>query len=469
MSEILARVRKTLGEDAIILSTRKKKKDSLGAFTEEVYEVSAAVDRTARAIPRSPARRFVPPAYRPPVGAAPDPTPGKPGASRKPRVPVSATLAAESPADPPRGPAPFEAFLSLEKELHPLKEELRTLKGFLATIAEEQAKQSAGAGKNRMEELAREVRSLHDLLKGGDAREAEVPPPSVDPPAPEPVVAAPPAGSGAAVGSGEAPDAGIDWLTRRLSAQGVEPSLCERIRKAAIARRPDPNRVTEEELRREAGGIIESSIRAGQLPPRKEGGPRIIAFVGPPGSGKTETVSRTARMLAGRGCRAAVVTVRDDGTGADFLYERIQRPLGIPVLRAVDGDTLSRAVATCFGADYILVDISGEALRDREDVRVLSAMFRPHAEIDFCLTLPADWQGPRVDRLVEELSPLDVRYLAFTKMDRTKRYGGVLNAAVETGLPLLFLSARRLNPAKPSIYSRLLLWNRNPEHERETT
>ncbi len=453
MSDILSRIRKTLGEDALILSTRRKQRKGLGAFTEEVFEVSAAVDRSAVVPPPASARRFIPPAYRAPVAAsstAPDaqstavvaPAGGRP-------------LAASAPAPndtPPPVPAPFEAFLSFEKELLPLKEEIRSLKGFLARIAEEQAKQGVGKRKDRMDDLANEVRSLHDLLKNGSA------------PAPP---SAPANEAGRTGRENRASD--IDWLTRRLAAQGVEPALRDRIRKAALARRPGQDRVTDEEICREAGVVIEAAIRAENLPSPRRTGPRILAFVGPPGSGKTETVRRTARMLAGHGIRIAVITVDGTGDGTDFLYESLQRPMGIPVLHATDGDTLSRAVSTCFGAGYILVDVSGAALRDREAVRRLFEMFRPHAGIDFCLTLPADWEGPHADRLAEKLSPLRMRYLAFTKIDRTKRYGGILNAATGSNLPVLFLSAGELIPARPYMFSRLLLGDRHPEREGVTT
>ena len=454
MSDILARIRKTLGEDALILSTRRKKKNGLGAFTEEVYEVSAAVDRSAPVSPPVTARRFIPPAYRAPVGPARNPlSPPSPApAERASSGPLPGETAPGAPAT--RTAAPFEAFLSFEKELVPLKEEIRSLKGFLEKIAGEQREKGNGDRKERMDELAHEVRSLHALLKNGF-------PHSPAPPAsPQPAAEIP--------GPGENPE-DLDWLTRRLASQGVDPSLGKRIRRAALARRPGGDRITEEELRSEAGVVIETSIRAGKLPSPRNTGPRILAFVGPPGSGKTETVRRTARMLDGRGIRVAVVTVDDDGAGTNFLYERLQRPHGIPVLHASDGETLSRAVATCFGAGFILIDVSGTALRDREAVRRLFEMFQPHAGIDFCLTLPADWEGPHADRLAEKLSPLRMRYLAFTKMDRAKRYGGILNAAAGSKLPVLFLSAGELFPARPYMFSRLLLGDRHPEQERPTT
>lgn len=448
MADILSRIRKTLGEDALILSTRKRKRNGLGAFTEEVYEVSAAVDRAAAAPAAAAARRFIPPAYRAPVGPGPGPHPPVPPAPAERRSP------AERPSPAAQAPAPFEAFLSFEKEIVPLKEEIRSLKGFLEQIAMERKGDGGGDRKERLDELAREVRSLRDLLTNGipPARAAR----------PEAQAAPEPCGN-------REEAAGPDWLTRRLAAQGVRPSLGEAIRRAALVRRPGNDRATDEDLRREAGVVIEASIRAAKLPSPADTGPRILAFVGPPGSGKTETVSRAARMLAGRGSRLAVVTVDGEGNGADPLYESLQRPLGIPVLHASDGETLSRAVATCFGAEYLLIDVAGSALSGREALRRLFGMFRTHAKIDFCLTLPADWEGPPADRIAEELSPLRVRYLAFTKMDEAKRYGGILNAAAGSKLPVLFLSARELFPARPYMFSRLLLGDRQPDRERRTT
>jgi len=454
MADILSRIRKTLGEDAVILSTRKRKNNGLGAFTEEVFEVSAAVDRTAGAPAAATARRFIPPAYRAPVGPAQGGrTPVPPAPQERPSAaPAPGGAASSERTAHPQ--APFEAFLSFEKEIVPLKEEIRSLKGFLEKIAGERKESGDNDRKERLDELAREVRSLRDLLKNGLPTAPPAPPEARVEPAPP--------------GTREDP-ADIDWLARRLSAQGVLPSLGRRIRSAALARRPGRERVTDEELRRDAGMVIEASIRTGKLPPPSDAGPRILAFVGPPGSGKTETVRRAARMLAGRGSRLAVVTVDGGAAGAEFLYETLQRPLGIPVLHASDGESLSRAVATCFGAEYLLVDVAGSALSDREAVRRLVETFRSHAKIDFCLTLPADWGGAHADRIAEELSPLRIRYLAFTKMDVAKRYGGILNAAAGSRLPVLFLSAKELFPARPYMFSRLLLGDRRPVQERTTT
>lgn len=454
MADILSRIRKTLGEDAVILSTRKRKNNGLGAFTEEVFEVSAAVDRNAGAPAAATARRFIPPAYRAPVGPAHGPQPPAPAAPGDQVPAAHPPGGAAYPERAARLAAPFEAFLSFEKEIVPLKEEIRSLKWFLEKIAGERKESGDGDRKERLDELAREVRSLRDMLKNGL--------PTPPPPYPEARVEPVPAGA-------REDPADTDWLSRRLAAQGVLPSLGRRIRGAALARRPGCGRVTDEELRREAGLVIEASIRTGELPPPCDTGPRILAFVGPPGSGKTGAVRRVARMLAGRGSRIAVVTVDGGAAGADLLYETLQRPLGIPVLHAPDGESLSRAVATCFGAQYLLVDVAGSALSDREAVRKLVETFRSHAKIDFCLTLPADWRGAHADRIAEELSPLRIRYLAFTKMDAAKRYGGILNAAAGSRLPVLFLCAKELFPARPYMFSRLLLGDRRPVEERTTT
>ena len=90
-------------------------------------------------------------------------------------------------------------------------------------------------------------------------------------------------------------------------------------------------------------------------------------------------------------------------------------------------------MSTCYGADFILIDVAGEHCANREAVGALSAMFARHAGIDFCLTVPADWEAPHADLPAEKVSPLRKRYLAFTSM-----------------------------------FSRLLLGNRHPEQERPT-
>lgn len=410
MEEILSRVRKTLGEDALILSTRKRENGKMGVFTEAVYEVSAAVDRN--------------PAPAPP-GAAP---------ARKNDPPAAAA------------PPPFESFLSLEKELAPLRDEIATMKKYLSLIVEERGRPGTPEKDARLDRLIREVRSLQGILNavpaGGPANGPAAP---KTPSARKPVRPSSP-----------------DWLVERLLAQGVEPGACRRILDAAAKRCAGAVRVSPEAIRREAGTLIESIIRVAEVPPPRDYGPRILAFIGPAGSGKTVTVCRVGGLLSRMGFRCAAISAGDDPGAHKALAARLKRPHRIPSIGARNAREISRAVSRCFGADYILIDVSGNRANDRETLKELTASFGGRAEIDFCLTLPASWGGTRADRLVRNLSPLPVHSLTFTKLDETDRYGAMFNAAAWSGRPVLFLTAGRdipgqIFPARPYMFSRLLL------------
>ncbi|MBI5418798.1 MAG: hypothetical protein HZA60_01795 [Deltaproteobacteria bacterium] len=426
MEEILSRVRKTLGEDALILSSRKLPRKRLGAFTESVYEVSAAVDRIGG--PAAPAGEPPPPVLAP-----------RPG-----------TAAA--------GPAPFEAFLSLEKELGPLKEEIATVKSFLSMMAEEREKTAAPGRRDRLDTLVEDVRSLHKLLESaasGLVPQPAVPASGLAPPRPaaqETTGAAPPP---------ENTDS-ADWLVRRLLAQGVEPGACHRIRETVLSRCSRSAGLALADIRREAGAVIESAIRVMDIPAPPAAGPRILAFIGPSGSGKTVTVARAAALLSRKGFRCAAISSGDDAAGNVLLASRLQRRHGIPTLWARSGEELSRAVAHCFGAHYILIDVAGRTCNDRASMQEVMAAFGGRTDIDFCLTLPASWGGTRADRLVRNYAPLPVHCLAFAKLDETDRYGAMFNAAAFSGRPVAFMTAGRRSPgeifpARPYMFSRLLL------------
>ncbi|GAB4361696.1 MAG: flagellar biosynthesis protein FlhF [Deltaproteobacteria bacterium] len=422
MEEILARARKTLGDDALILSARKRTRGTLGAFSEAIYEVSAAVDPGAHAGPSEPL---------PPAPAGP-----------------------RAPAAPPATPPPFEAVLSFEQEIAPLREEIATLKSFLALVRREQENAPGREWQERLDRLAGDIRSLRSLLE----TVAPAPSPPVVPPPPRPADEAPP--------PPEPEDA--DWLLRRLEEQGVEAPLRKRIREQALARVPASGRPGIADLWREAGAVIESSVCTGDLPAPPATGPRILVFVGPSGAGKTVTVSRVAARLAGKGARCAAVSFGKDPSESRLLRSLLH-PHGIPTLDASNGAELVAATARCFGAGYLLLDISGRSSGDRDSIRTLTEAFRGRTPVDFCLTLPAAWGGTRADRLVRTFAPTPIRYLNFTKLDETDRYGEILNAAASTGLPILFLTGGRklpIIPARPSLFSRLLLGKEAPCEER---
>jgi flagellar biosynthesis protein FlhF len=473
MEEILTRVKKTLGDDAVILSTRKQTKKKMGAFTAAVYEVSAAVDvppaphkgiRTrGRVLDTVVAVGATAASYhhytprpdiqqRPPLAVVGDEAASAaPAGAKAAPAPVAPPSGAVAPPEPPaatapHAPAPFDAFLSIEKELAPLKEEIASLKGFLELVVKERAAAGSAPGDDRLDRLADEIRSLKRQLTSApaDAVATQAQPDALPAPAP----------------AADPPEADDDWLVRRLVAQGLSAPAGRKIRNAALARCAASGAVTDAELRREAGEYLASLVRVAELPAAREIGPRILAFIGPAGAGKTATVARVGKMLAKRGLRCAAVAVGDPEKGAGLLLRELQLPHGIPVLCARNADDLSRAVAVCYGAQYLLIDIEGDAC-GREAAARMTTLFRGHADIDFCLTLPADWDATPADRLVSSLSPLPVTYLAFTGIDRSKRNGNMVKAAAAASRPVLFLTADKgpgaVFPARPYMFSRLLL------------
>lgn len=401
MDEILSGVRRTLGEDALILSSRKLQKKKMGAFTEEVYEVSAAVDPSAGG-------RSAPPSPKPPA---------------------------------------FETFLSLEKEISPLKEEIAGLKAFLKTVLAERDKTSAPAIQDRLDRLARDVRALHGRLDApGTAGPPEAAPRSQRLPRAKPA---------------NDPEWG-DWLVRRLILQGVDAGACGRIRDAARRRCPAADRATMAEIRKVAGTVIESAVSVEAMPGPGPRGPRILAFVGPAGSGKTTTVARTAALLARRGIRCAAICAGHAAPGTLFRLSDMLRPSRIPVLSARTDEELARAVARTLGASHVLIDVAGGLGGSARSVKTVATLFRRLASVDFCLTLPASWGGTSPSRMIRNLGPLPVRYTTFTMLDETDRFGPMFNAAATSGRPVLYLTAGRqfpghIVPARPHMFARLLL------------
>lgn len=481
MEEILTRVKKTLGDDAVILSTRKQAKKKMGPFTAAVYEVSAAVDappaphkgiRTGGRVRDTVVDFGASPATYPHYTPRP--------AATTPRVPLAvvgdepAAPAAEVAArrvegaaipavasDAPAKATPFEAFLSIEKELAPLKEDIAALKGFLELVVNERAASVASASNDRLDRLADEIRALKRQLTDNAASGAPASPAAAHDNESHPAPAAPVSTTAPAD-----PTAGDDWLVRRLVEQGFSASAGRKIRKTARTRCAASGTVTDADLRREAGDYLASLVRVAELPPTREAGPRILAFIGPAGAGKTATVSRVGRMLSKRGFRCAAISVGDPEKGAGLLLRELQLPLGIPVLSARNAADLSRAVAVCYGAQYLLVDVEGDTI-GREAASRMTTLFRGQAEIDFCLTLPAEWHDEPADRLVSSLSPLPVNYLAFTGIDRSKQHGNLFKTAATASRPVLFLTADSgsgtVFPARPYMFSRLLLDETAPE------
>jgi flagellar biosynthesis protein FlhF len=193
----------------------------------------------------------------------------------------------------------------------------------------------------------------------------------------------------------------------------------------------------------EAAGRFATDATLGRGPAQ----PRIVAMVGPPGSGKTTTLVKLA-VNYGLAARRPVLLLSIDThrvAAADQLrcYAAILG-VGFQVLETVS--SLAQAIEENRGKELIFIDTPGLAYGDLEDSESLAHFLATRNDIDTHLVLPASMKAADLSRMVDAFEVLRPRHLLFTKLDETGSYGPIFSEAARTGKPLSFFAAGQRIP-----------------------
>jgi flagellar biosynthesis protein FlhF len=208
---------------------------------------------------------------------------------------------------------------------------------------------------------------------------------------------------------------------------------------------PDPPQAVE--LRRALGEELESRVAAEPLLGRGEGRPRIVALIGPPGSGKTTTLVKLA-VNYGLASRRPVLLLSIDTyriAAADQLrsYAAI---LGVGFQVVETLGALAQAIEEGRGKDLILIDTPGFGFGDLDAAEPLARFLSSRSDIDKQLVLPASMKLGDLARVTESFEPFAFQRLLFTKLDETTSFGPILAEGVRTGKPISFFATGQRIP-----------------------
>ncbi len=204
--------------------------------------------------------------------------------------------------------------------------------------------------------------------------------------------------------------------------------------------------------------ILKFGMSDGILPAQE--GPKVVAFIGPTGVGKTTTIAKVASHYAvEEKKKIALLTADTYRIAAAEQLRTYANILEVPFRVIYTEDELQSAVADFKEYDYIFLDTIGHSYQNEEQItnmkNVLEAA-KEVAETQVFLVLSATTKYRDLLKIAETYSEIAKYQLIFTKLDETNTLGNLLNLKLHTDSEIAYVTCgqnvpsdiERFNPQK---------------------
>ncbi len=244
----------------------------------------------------------------------------------------------------------------------------------------------------------------------------------------------------------------IDELGEGLDFHRVPAGLADRLLNTAA------HLATTDPVTALAGAL--DVVLAFAPPPEGQTG-RPLMLAGPPGAGKTATAAKICARarLAGRNC--SLITMDTVKAGGLAQVSTFAEALGAELTQAADAEALQELLRDRPNKTHAVIDTVGVNPLD-EAARVRLADMARAAGADLVLVLAAGGDVLESAECAVAFSESGAGLLIATKLDTSRRLGGVLSAADAGCLPLAAVGVSPnigdgLAPINPVSLARLLL------------
>ena len=173
--------------------------------------------------------------------------------------------------------------------------------------------------------------------------------------------------------------------------------------------------------------------------------PKLIAFIGPTGVGKTTTLAKiAARYSLINKKKTALFTLDTYRVAASEQLKIYGKILKTPVIVLDNRKDFLNKISHFEDFDYILIDTAGRSHRDSFHIKRLKEVLK--GSIDIHLTISATTKTKDLDDIISRFSIIPFTSLLFTKLDESSTFGNIITKAIETGKPLSYFTTGQRVP-----------------------
>ena len=245
----------------------------------------------------------------------------------------------------------------------------------------------------------------------------------------------------------------LEMLVRSMAYHGVPTLLAERLCRSAIAAETDDTVVAL------AAALDDHFDFAPQFTRKNT----PVMLIGPPGVGKTMTIAKMAASAILRGRTVHVITTDKSRAGAVEQLKSFTDILKLKLWVVDTAEELKSTLATPEMSDgsHILIDTGGISCYDEQELAKLAELVIA-ANAEAIVVMAAGTDSAEMSDTALKFASIGAKKMIITRLDTTRRYGGVLTAADNAGLKFSYASvsssvAKGLHALNPVNLARLIV------------
>ncbi len=173
----------------------------------------------------------------------------------------------------------------------------------------------------------------------------------------------------------------------------------------------------------------------------------VVALVGPTGVGKTTTIAKIASLgILEKSLRVGLINLDSYKVAAADQLATYAKIMNVPFRSVNNREELQQAIYDFASLDLVLIDTTGRSQKDQESLLQLRHML---ATIDGCqsvLLISATTKDADLNEVISRFKIFSPVGMVFSKLDETSVYGCILNAQKKCNLPLLYFTVGQRVP-----------------------
>ncbi|MFQ3573138.1 MAG: hypothetical protein SNJ53_00730 [Thermodesulfovibrionales bacterium] len=181
--------------------------------------------------------------------------------------------------------------------------------------------------------------------------------------------------------------------------------------------------------------VISQDIKIQGMSPIEERG---IIFIGPPGAGKTTTLSKIAHMIQNKKKPVSIITLDDNRISTIAHFKEMSRMLKCPVRSIKKISDLPKIIYKEIGKVSILIDTPGYETKDI--LEGLGEIFPSGFPLRKCFVVDTSINESTSIKLWEDFNKHGIDSIGFTKLDLATQFGNLYNLSIITGRPVSFMT-----------------------------